>query len=253
MRTVELYAAAFLARCQTLRSRGQPLLAEAGLHGVLSVTEDPDVRLLVTDDQAYDALAALLPDAHTGTVRTFETAERCSQLVATRLQWSSDTVTAMVSADLDTVPPVSLPDQLTLSPVQRSPADPCGGVALTDAVAAAMSAAPSIESPPEVFAEYLRSLPPTFRLFAALDDDGQVRATSGCGVFGQYATVIFVNTDPGWRSRGIGQAMTAQALYAAQSAGARCACLDASDAGLSIYRRLGFESAGRLRRFMRKR
>ena len=251
MRTVELYAAAFLAQCQTLRCRGEPLLAGAGLHGVLSRTEAPKVRLLVTDDQAYDALAALLPDAHIGTVRTFEMAERCSQLVATRLEWSFDTVTAMVSRDLDTVPAVSLPDELTLNPVQRSPDDAPGGVALTDAVAAAMSAAPSIEGPPEVFADYLRSSPPTFRLFAALDNDGQVRATSGCGVFGQYGTVIFVNTDPGWRGRGIGHAMTAQALHAAQSAGARCACLDASDAGRSIYLRLGFESAGRLRRFMR--
>jgi ribosomal protein S18 acetylase RimI-like enzyme len=70
-------------------------------------------------------------------------------------------------------------------------------------------------------ADYLRSLPSTFSLFAAVDNDGKVRATSGCGVFGRYATVLFVNTDPGWRGRGIGQAMTAQALTAARRGGSK--------------------------------
>jgi ribosomal protein S18 acetylase RimI-like enzyme len=113
-----------------------------------------------------------------------------------------------------------------------------------------MSASSAIEDPPAVFAEYLRSLPSTFRLFAAIDNHGAVRATSGFGVFGRYATVIFVNTDPDRRGRGIGQAMTAQALRAASCAGARQASLDASEAGRSIYLRLGFETAGTAIRFM---
>jgi predicted GNAT family acetyltransferase len=113
------------------------------------------------------------------------------------------------------------------------------------------SAAPSIEEPADVFADYLRYLAPTYRLFAAVDGAAKVRATAGSGVFGQYATVIFVNTDPAWRRRGIGQAMTAHALRAAQLQGAKQACLDASPTGRSIYHRLGFEAAGTLKRFRR--
>jgi ribosomal protein S18 acetylase RimI-like enzyme len=231
--------------------RGQATVEEVGLRGVLPGAEDSRIRLLVTDDQAYDRVAALLPDARAGMIRVFGTAARCAQLVAEQLAWSCDTATAMVCSDLHTVPALTLPSDLTLRPVRRLAEDEGGGVALADAVLAAMYAAPSIEGPPRVFADFLRSLPPTFRLFAAVDSDGKVRATSGYGAFDQYATVIFVNTDPGWRRRGIGLAMTAQALGAAQRAGARQASLDASDAGRSIYRRLGFETAGTLTRFTR--
>ena len=82
----------------------------------------------------------------------------------------------------------------------------------------------------------------------SVDGDGAPRATSGVGVFGSRAAVIFVNTDPGWRLRGIGRAMTATALHAARAAGAQTACLDASETGLSIYRQLGFETVARMTR-----
>ena len=233
-----------------MRRRGRTTVADIGLRGVLPATEDPRIQLLVIDDQAHDALVGLLPLARTGMIRVFETATRCAQLVADRLAWSSDTVAAMVCSDLHTLPTLTLPSDLTLQPVQRLGDDEGGGVALADAVAAAMSASSAIEDSPAVFAGYLRSLPSTFRLFAAIDSHGAVRATSGSGVFGQYATVIFVNTDPDWRGRGIGQAMTAQALRTASRAGARQASLDASDAGRSIYLRLGFENVGTVTRFM---
>ena len=250
--SVDLYAAAFDARCESMRRRGRTTVDSIGLRGVLPATEDPRIQLLVVDDQAHDALADLLPDARGGMIRVFGTATRCAELVADRLAWSSDSVAAMVCSDLHTVPSLTLPSDLTLHPVQRldDDDDEGGGVALADAVAAAMSASSAIQDPPAVFAGYLRSLPSTFQLFAAVDSHGAVRATSGSGVFGQYATVIFVNTDPDWRGRGIGQAMTAQALRAASRAGARQASLDASDAGRSIYLRLGFENAGTVIRFM---
>jgi ribosomal protein S18 acetylase RimI-like enzyme len=89
------------------------------------------------------------------------------------------------------------------------------------------------------------------RLFAACDGDDVVRATSGCNVLGTAASVMFVNTDPGWRGRGIGRAMTAAALRAARDAGAAQACLDATEAGLSLYRRLGFVPVTRTTRFFR--
>jgi ribosomal protein S18 acetylase RimI-like enzyme len=61
--------------------------------------------------------------------------------------------------------------------------------------------------------------------------------------------MIFVNTDPDWRGRGIGRAMTAEALHAAKRTGARRAGLDAINAGLSIYVRLGFEIVSEITRF----
>jgi hypothetical protein len=45
--------------------------------------------------------------------------------------------------------------------------------------------------------------------------------------------------------------MTAAALRAAREAGARQGCLDATAAGFSIYRRLGFETLTRTTQFVR--
>jgi ribosomal protein S18 acetylase RimI-like enzyme len=247
---VEVYRAAFLARCEAMQSPGRPAIDELGLCGLLAGEKDPRIRLLVTSDRAYEGLAALLPDARAGMIRIFGRAGRCAELVERCLRWSSETVTAMVCRDLRTVPALSLPSELSLRPVQRDAGDSPHGVALESAVAAVISAAPGIEHPPEALAAFLRSLPSGFRLFAAVDGDGTVRATSGCGVFGQHATIVFVNTDVHWRRRGVGQAMTAQALRAARGLGARQACLDASAAGRSIYSRLGFETAGSLTRFL---
>ena len=57
----------------------------------------------------------------------------------------------------------------------------------------------------EAFVGYLRALPAATRLFAAVDGDRVVRATSGCGVFGATASVMFVNTAPtSARPRGSG-------------------------------------------------
>jgi ribosomal protein S18 acetylase RimI-like enzyme len=246
----ELYIAAFTARCDALQTPGRPKVEELGVRGLLAGSDDPRIRLLVTDDRAGDVLPALVRDVRAGMVSVFAPAKRCARFVAGHLGWTSDVVTAMVCHDLEMVPAPILPSELTVRPVERLVDDDPGGVALHLAVAVAKRASSAVEDPPEVFAEYLRSLPANFRLFAAVDRRGSVRATSGFGVFGEYANVIFVNTEPSWRGRGIGQAMTGHALRAARHAGARQACLDASAAGQSIYRRLGFETAGTLRRFL---
>jgi GNAT superfamily N-acetyltransferase len=246
---LDVYVAAFLARCDHLRRPGQTKLEEPGVHGLLSAPDDPLIRLLVTDDRAHDTLAAILPNTSAGMINVFAAAERSAELLARRRAWRPDPVMAMSCGDLRAVPAVPLPSDLKFRPVRRLPADPPDGVRLEDAVAAAMKAAPGISDPPHRFAEYLRSLPATFRLFAAVGHDGAVRATSACGTFGTEATVIFVNTDLEWRGRGIGQAMTAAAIRAAQDSGARRAGLDASDAGARIYLRLGFEAVTRTTRF----
>jgi ribosomal protein S18 acetylase RimI-like enzyme len=157
----------------------------------------------------------------------------------------------MIHRDLESLPCPGLPAGLTVRSVRRVPEDASDGVALDDAAALAVRADPGITDPPGTLADYLRSLPQTTRLFAAVDDTGAVRATSGSGVFGREASVLFVNTDPSWRGRGVARAMTATALRAARTGGARRASLVATEAGTSLYRRLGFESAGRMTRFFR--
>ena len=142
-------------------------------------------------------------------------------------------------------------ERTNLRPVRRRTADAFDGVLLADAAALAVLADPGITDPPEALADYLRSLAPETRLFAAIDDSGTVRATSGSGVFGNTASVFFVNTDPAWRGHGSAQAMTAAALRAARSGGAGRASLVATDAGAPIYRRLGFQAAGKMTRFFR--
>jgi ribosomal protein S18 acetylase RimI-like enzyme len=247
----DVYAAAFLARCDAVRSAGQPSVNEPSVLGLLPSTEHPVTRLLVLDDRAYDRLAELMPDARTGMITVFANAPRCAEFLRGLSAWQTQATTALVHRNLRTLPAAALPRTLRLRPVRRLPGDGSAGVPLEEAVAAAMLADPRTDDSPETFVSYLRALPGGTRLFAAVDGDGVVRATSGCGVLGAAASVMFVNTDPDWRGRGIGRAMTVAALAAAEADGARHACLDATDAGLSIYSRLGFEIITRATRFFR--
>jgi GNAT superfamily N-acetyltransferase len=248
---IDVYVATAVARWNVMRRPGQLEVDEPGVRGLLDCAADPRIRLLVTDDRAHDVLATLLPAARAGMVRVFPAAGRCARLFDGRPAWRSKSVTAMICRDLHAVPVVSLPGELTLRAVRRLAADGPDGVPLEDAAAAAMLADPRIDDATSAFADFLRSLPPAIRLYAAVDIDGRVRATSGAGAFGTNANVIFVNTDPAWRGRGIGQAMTAAALHAAAHRGATQAGLDSTEAGLSIYLRLGFEVVGRTTQFFR--
>jgi ribosomal protein S18 acetylase RimI-like enzyme len=92
-------------------------------------------------------------------------------------------------------------------------------------------------------------LPASVRLFAGVDETGAARATSACHVFGEFAQIFFVSTEPAWRRRGIGSAMTAGALRSAASLGARRAFLHSTADGASLYTRLGFEAIGLLTRY----
>ena len=222
-----------------------------GIHGLVSADGESPTQLLVLDDRAFGVLSAVLPLASAGTIRVLDAAGRCAELLRRDGTWTPKAVTAMVCGDLRTVPEPTLPAGLTLRPVCRVPADPPHGVPLTDAVAAAGRAASPGELSTAELATYLRSLPQGTRVFAAVDDDGEVRGTSGVRTFGPEAYVFFVNTDPGWRRRGVGLSMTAAALRSAAESGATRASLDASGPGVPLYRRLGFTAVAQLTQFSR--
>jgi len=244
------YVTAFLARCRATASPRAALVEHPGLCGGQPAGEDGRVRLLVLDDCAIDELHELLSCARTGIVSVFPSAPRSAELVARELGWKRESVTPMVCRDLSDVPALGLPPELTVRAVRRLDSDPSDGVPLADAVAVAMQAQRDTDEPYAALADHLRAMPSAIKLFAATDDGGVPRATSGCGVFGPEANVLFVNTEPGWRERGIGSAMTAVALRAARLSGAERASLDASDAGVSIYSRLSFQSLAPITRFV---
>jgi hypothetical protein len=54
-----------------VRWPGRTEVDEPGGHGVLAWTDDLRGRLLVTDDRAYEILAALLADVQAGVINVF--------------------------------------------------------------------------------------------------------------------------------------------------------------------------------------
>jgi ribosomal protein S18 acetylase RimI-like enzyme len=219
------------------------------MRGVVLLGEERAIRLLVTDDRGYDGLVREVVGAREGVVVVFDRARRCRDFLLSRPGWCRDRpVTAMVLADVHAVPAATLPGGLVLRSVRRLVAESPKAVRLEDAVAVAIASDAGITETPTEFARFLRGLPPSVRLFAAVDDAGVVRATSGFELVGEYARIFFVNTEPSWRRRGIGRAMTLEALRSAGSSGARRAFLHATDDGASVYRQIGFDVAGRLTR-----
>jgi ribosomal protein S18 acetylase RimI-like enzyme len=252
--SLDLYVGAFVARCRRALRPGQTLVDERGVHGLLADFAGHPVRLLVTDDRALDLVAVQLARAPSGKVKVLDAAVRCGGLLRDHPIWGTsamDRVTLMVARDLSSVRGGALPTGLALREIRRLEGDAPGLVPLEEAVALVMRADSGIEIPQRALVDELRSLPGAVRLLAAVDEGGEVRATSGSGVFGTHADVLFVNTDPGWRGRGIGGAMTAAALQDARVRGARVALLDATDAAVTIYQRLGFEVLARATRFGR--
>src|ERR1039457_6249911 len=249
--SIDVYVGAVVARWDAIRRAGQREVDEPGVRGLLPCADDARIRLLVTDDRAYQVLARLLPDARAGMISVFEAATRCTGLLDAHSAWKAESVTAMIYRDLEAVPAITMPSDLEVRPVTRLDEAVPGAVDLEEAAATAIRADPRITESPDSFVDFLRSLPSETRLFAAADSNGVVRATSGFIAFGKEANVFFINTDQAWRGRGIGSAMTAAALRAAKDRGLRQASMDATNAGISIYLRLGFEVVGEARRFRR--
>lgn len=247
----DAYVAAFDARCAATEGPGTRRVDGLGIHGLVPVDGESSTQLLVLDDRAFHVLSAVLPRATAGTIRVHDAASRCAELIRRHRTWTPKAVTGMVCPDLRAVPEPPLPPGLTLRPVRRVAHDPPDGVSLTDAVAAVGRAAPAGEVSTAALVTYLRSLPGGPRLFAAVDGDDVVRGTSGSRTFFSDAYVFFVNTDPGWRRRGLGLSMTAAALRSAVKSGATRASLDASGPGIPLYRRLGFTAVAQITQFSR--
>ncbi|MGL4177062.1 MAG: GNAT family N-acetyltransferase [Dermatophilaceae bacterium] len=247
----DTYAAAFDARCAAADGPGMRRVDEPGVRGVVPVDGRSRAELLVLDDRALDALSVVLPLTSAGTVRVYEAADRCAELIRQDRRWTPTAATAMTCRDLGDMPTPPLPDGLTLRPVRRIAEDPPDGVPLTDAVAAVARAVAPREVSTAILVAYLRSLPAGTQLLAAVDDDGVVRGTSGSRTFLSDAYVFFVNTDPGSRRRGVALSMTAAALHSAVRSGAVRASLDASGPGIRLYRRLGFTAVTQITQFSR--
>lgn len=241
---IDIYCDAFVARKRHELDDDPVVSIAPGVRGVSLI------RLLVSDDAGYGRLVAEVAAARRGVVMVFERASRCNEFLRGQPGWSAGrSEMAMVLRDVEAVTGATLPDGLDLRPVNRVAPEAPDAVALKDAVAVAIVSDLSIKESADDVAGYLRGLPPSVRLFAAVDERGVAHATSACHVFGEYAQVFFVNTEPAWRRRGIGHAMTLEALRAAASLGARRALLHATDHGASVYERLGFEAVGLVTRY----
>lgn len=245
------YVSGFRDRLRAMQGPGQELIDEPGILGLVGRSADGlEGRVLVVDDQARETLTSRLRELFARVLYVLDDAEACSALISQSGGFRPNRCTAMVCDDLDAVPDLALPTELSLRPVAAAPEDDAS-VPLAAAAQAAFRSDPQMAptTDPDAFLDYLRSIPNT-RYLAAVDDQAVVRATAAAANWGGTTGVFFVNTDPAWRGRGIGTAMTAAALRGAAAAGARRACLDASDLGLSIYRRLGFVPVAALTQYV---
>ncbi len=73
------------------------------------------------------------------------------------------------------------------------------------------------------------------------ETDGAIVGTGIATVNGAVGWIGTIWVDPEWRRRGLGLALTEATIDAAEAAGCRTLVLVATDAGLPMYRRIGFE------------
>ncbi|RIX28585.1 GNAT family N-acetyltransferase [Amnibacterium setariae] len=80
--------------------------------------------------------------------------------------------------------------------------------------------------------------------------DGAFRATAELHLTGTVGGVYLVATEEGHRGRGLATLLVAAAVGRAVADGAEVLTLQASSAGESVYRRLGFETVARIERWL---
>lgn len=242
----DIYLRTFLTVSRAGAKVHHRLFESGPLLGTVGTSDQPDGRLLVTSDDAIQTLMEI-GDPWGFYLEADASANRCVDHLVGLGRYGTSAATAMVRdlAGLG-IPPLDS----TLRLMSATPGGTDGTVPLIAAVEANLRSDPIEDLTPAAFTSYLGSIPGGAFL-VAVDSAGTVRATAGSTVFENAARVFFVSTDPEWRGRGIGTAMTAAALSHATDRGATHACLAASAAGRPIYERLGFEPVGELMLFER--
>lgn len=81
---------------------------------------------------------------------------------------------------------------------------------------------------------------PACRAFVA-DADGAIVGTGVATINGSVGWIGTIWVDPAWRGRGLGTALTAATIEAAEAAGCQGLVLVATEAGRPLYQRFGFE------------
>jgi hypothetical protein len=200
---VELYRESFARRIEGMQRPDWTTVDRPGVYGVYGAADNRGGRVLITDDRAVPALEALLPDFHPQVINVFSAARRCREAIQAAGRWDREPATAMICRDLARLPHLPLPPHLTIHTVRRVSSDTESDVALETAAQACLRADPHTANVPlSGFLAFLRSLPDSTRLFAAVDIQREVRATAGCSTFDGDASAYFVTTDPHWRGRG---------------------------------------------------
>jgi len=230
-----------------------PIEAHRDPDAAWGIARDPEalrsvvVSVAFTTDTADRRIGEILADidaARTATVWWHAPHHRPDDLPGRLERFGFEAVadTAAMALDLVALPATfELPAGLVIEPV-RNEAD------ARDFVTVIMTERPEGAPPSQSGAAGLRIRHITSRL--ALDRapmrfvgraDGVAVATSRLSVVGGAAGLYGVVTRPDARGRGYGRAMTLAALDAGRRLGLRVATLQATDMGLPIYRRLGFE------------
>ena len=146
-----------------------------------------------------------------------------------------------MAVDLDTIPPMEFSQDVRVEEV-------------TDDAALKVcshTAANGFQLPPEAVDGYMRFVEsygfgPRRRWFLGYLD-GSAASVALVVLHRRVAAVYCVATLPEMRGRGLGNAVTLAAISAAKQAGYKVAVLEASDMGLPVYKRLGFQELCKLR------
>jgi hypothetical protein len=241
---LDLYADAFVEPGRFELDDRPAIQIAPGTRGVAAI------RLLITDDSGYDRLVGELAGAWHGVVLVLDRASRCNDLLRGESGWGpAHSELAMVLPDIHEATVSALPAGLDLRSMSTDEAG--SSKWLQEVVRLAIASDPGVPGSSDDVARFIGSLPPSCRLLVAFDEGGAARASAACHVFGRFAEIFFVNTEPAWRRRGIGQAMTLAALRTAAGMGATSGMLHATEDGVSVYKRLGFEPVGMLTRYER--
>jgi ribosomal protein S18 acetylase RimI-like enzyme len=138
------------------------------------------------------------------------------------------------------MPPAALPEGVTIAPVTDE-----AGIHIWPRLFFSERSQEHLDHLSAFYQEFWQIEDNTHTYFIAYLDGEPVASSLlyiGAGVAGLY----WIGTIPKARRRGIATALTRHTLQHAQSLGHDRAILQASDAGVSIYRSLGFKAYGKI-------